>query len=60
MNAKPVSISLSEELEREVRERMRTERMTRSEYMRKCIREEMDRARERSLTLRRAMSLQVA
>jgi len=43
MKAKPISISLCEELEQAAKVRMRQERMTRSEYFRKCLREELSR-----------------
>jgi metal-responsive CopG/Arc/MetJ family transcriptional regulator len=49
--AKPISISLSGEMESLVNERVKQEHMSRSEYFRKCIREEVERARARRLLL---------
>jgi radical SAM superfamily enzyme with C-terminal helix-hairpin-helix motif len=44
MKARPVSISLSSDMEKLVNERLKQERMGRSEYFRKCVREEVERA----------------
>lgn len=49
--AKPVSISLTGELEQLVMERIEQEKMSRSEYLRKCIREEVERAKMRRTLL---------
>lgn len=51
MNAHPVSVSLTDEMEALVDERVKQERMSRSEYLRKCIREEVERAKVRRLML---------
>lgn len=55
MKAKPVSISLSDEMEALVKERVTQEKMSRSEYFRKCVREEVERTK-----MRRAMLLNPA
>lgn len=51
MKSKPVSISLNGEMEVLVQQRLKQERMGRSEYFRKCVREEIERARARALML---------
>lgn len=48
MKAKPISLSLNEELDLEFRQRARQEQMTLSEYFRKCFREEKERAEQRA------------
>jgi hypothetical protein len=51
MKAKPVSISLSEDLEKLAKQRAKQQSMSLSEYFRKCLREEMERAKMRSAML---------
>ncbi|MEA3211277.1 MAG: hypothetical protein QOE70_4334 [Chthoniobacter sp.] len=45
MKARPISMSMDDELEAEMEQRRKAEHMTRSEYLRKCIREEIQRYR---------------
>jgi metal-responsive CopG/Arc/MetJ family transcriptional regulator len=47
MKAIPISISFREDLAHEVNASAEREKMTRSEYVRKCVRETMERARLR-------------
>jgi metal-responsive CopG/Arc/MetJ family transcriptional regulator len=47
MKAIPISISFREDLASEVDANAQLEKMTRSEYVRKCVRETMERARLR-------------
>ena len=46
MDAKPISISLPTIMNRQVEVRRKSEHMSKSEYVRHCIREEMRRAAE--------------
>lgn len=49
MNAKPRSVSWSEELDALILKRCEAERMTRSEYIRKSVREEAERAHAKQI-----------
>lgn len=51
MRAKPVSVSLTDEMEAMVRQRAKQQRMSVSEYFRKCVREEVERAKVRRLMM---------
>ncbi len=51
MKAKPVSISLPEDLEKIAKQRAKQQSMCLSEYFRKCVREEVERAKLRSAML---------
>lgn len=61
MKAKPISMSVTEDIEELMKQRMAEQRInSRSEYLRKCVREEAERARETAARLLMPHQLQAA
>lgn len=58
MKTKVLSFSGTDEYDRLINARKRAEGMTRSEYMRKCVREEAERAAANNARVFRGMDLQ--